>query len=109
MRHTFLLALCALALAACVGSTTPTSTVKGIGIVATTNTIAVGDTVRFTAIMQPPDLVPGGVAAIQWTSTNTAVATVAGGLVRGVSAGQAAIIASAGGYQAAAAIRVLAP
>ena len=100
----------AVALAACVGSTEPTSTAKGIGVQPPTATIAVGGTQQFVAFMTPPDLVPGGVAAIAWSSSDTRVATVSNaGLVTGVAAGQTAINITAGQYRAAASIRVLAP
>ncbi len=110
--HTFMgagtLAL-ALALGACVGSTTPTSTVTGFVVAPTSAVISVGDTVRITAFMSPPDLVPGGLGAVQWSSSSPQIASVAGGLVRGVGAGQATILATAGQYRAGASIRVLGP
>ncbi len=100
----------ALALTACVGTTEPTSTFKGIGILPPTATIAVGSTQQFTAIMTPADLVPGGLSAITWSSSATSVATVSNsGLVTGVSAGVATINIAAGQYRAAASVRVLAP
>lgn len=100
----------ALALAACVGTTEPTSTIKGIGILPPSAFIAVGERQQFTAVMTPPDLVPGGLSAITWSSSDTHVATVSNaGLVTGMAAGQATISISAGQYHAAASLRVLAP
>ncbi len=99
-----------LALAACVGTTEPTSTIKGLGIVPATAVIAVGGTQQFTAIMTPADLVPGGLSAISWSSSATSVATVSNaGVVTGVSAGVATINIVAGQYHAAASVRVFAP
>ncbi len=99
----------ALTLGACVGTTTPTQSVTGFWVGPTSALIVVGDTVRITANMSPADLVPGGLASVTWRSTNVQVATVANGLVKGVGAGQTTIVAAAGQYQAAAAVRVVAP
>ncbi len=111
-KHTFLggcaLAL-GLALAACVGTTEPTQTSTGLVVVPTAAVIAVGDTIRLTPFMSPPDLVPGGLASVTWASSNTQVATVADGLVKGVGAGQATVVATAGTYHAGVGIKVLAP
>ncbi len=99
----------ALALGACVGSTEPTTSATGFIVGPTSALIAVGDTVRITAFMSPPDLVPGGLAAVTWSSSDTHIATVTGGLVKGVAAGQVTILATAGSYHAAANVRVVAP
>ncbi len=111
-KHTFLggcaLAL-GLALAACVGTTEPTQSATGFIVRPTAAIIAVGDTLRITPVMSPADLVPGGLASVTWLSSNTQVATVTDGLVKGVSGGQATIVATAGTYHASAGIKVLAP
>ncbi len=110
--HTFIggcvLAL-ALTLGACVGTTEPTQTTTGFAVAPTSALILVGDTVRITPFMSPPDLVPGGLDAVRWSSSDVQVATVANGLVKGVGAGNATILATAGSYHAAASIRVVAP
>ncbi len=110
--HT-LLGACALALTlalgACVGTTEPTQTATGFIVGPGSAVIAVGDTVRITAYMAPPDLVPGGLASVQWSSSDVQVATVAKGLVKGVGPGQATIVATAGQYHGASSIRVLGP
>ncbi len=111
-RMSTLLTACglALALAACVGTTEPTTSAKGIGISPPSAVIAVGGTQQFTAVMTPADLVPGGLSAIAWSSSATSVATVTNsGLVTGVGAGVASINITAGQYHAAASIRVFAP
>ena len=99
----------ALALGACVGTTEPTITATGFIVAPTSALIAVGDTVRITAFMSPADLVPGGLASVRWSSSDTHIATVDSGLVRGTGAGQATIQATAGQYHASAGVRVVAP
>lgn len=99
----------ALALGACVGTTEPTASVRGFTVAPSSALLAVGDTVRITPFMSPPDLVPGGLAAVTWTSSDTHTATVTGGLVKGLAAGQATILATAGSYHAVANVRVVGP
>ncbi len=99
-----------LALGACVGTDTPTSTAKGLFVQPASTVIAAGATQQLTVIMSPPDLVPGGLSAVTWSSSDTHVATVSNaGLVTGVAAGVATITANAGQYHASAGVRVLTP
>ena len=72
--------------------------------------MVVGDTMRLTAARYDGNgqLVPG--ASFTWQSNNAAVATVdANGLVRGVTAGQAAIRAISDGYEDTVAVTVTTP
>jgi len=108
-RQGLLVSALALALAGCTGTTMPNTGATGVFVQPTAATLVVGDTLRITAFMSPTDLVPGGVGAVQWRSSNAGVANVAAGLVTGMSAGQASITASAGQYSGSAQIRVLAP
>lgn len=64
--------------------------------------IAVGETVTLTASVTPADKA----SELTWKSSNEAVATVAGGVVTGVAAGEAKIIAAVGSVTAEATITV---
>lgn len=74
------------------------ATVTNITVSPTTASVAVGDTTFISAnvtVKQGADPVTAA-----WTSSNTAVATVSGGTVTGVSVGTATITATAGGKTA---------
>ena len=65
--------------------------------------LTVGETATLTAYVYPEDATD---KAVIWTSANTAVATVANGVVRAVSAGTTTITAKAGEHTATCTIRV---
>ena len=65
--------------------------------------LTVGETVTLTAYVYPEDATD---KTVTWTSANTAVATVANGVVRAVSAGTTTITAKAGEHTATCTIRV---
>ena len=69
-------------------------TVTGIGVIPSTVSVDVEDTVTLTATLTPA----GASGTITWTSSEETVATVNDGVVTGVSAGTATITASCGGY-----------
>jgi len=71
-----------------------------------TATLQPGQTFRFTTTYSGNPGTPGDAA---WHSSDGNVATVTGGIVRAVSAGQARIVAVWGGTQASAIVRVAGP
>ncbi|MCL2462933.1 MAG: Ig-like domain-containing protein, partial [Defluviitaleaceae bacterium] len=79
--------------------------VTGVTLDKNTASVAVGKTVTLTATVAPSDATNKAVA---WSSGNEAVATVANGVVTGVSAGTAAITATTadGGFTADCAVTV---
>jgi ABC-type glycerol-3-phosphate transport system substrate-binding protein len=88
----------ALALTGC-SSTTPSATVSSV--VVTGTTVGVGLTVQFTATATMSDGTTQNVtSAAAWQSSNPAVATVALGLVTGVTDGQTTITATYQGLSA---------
>lgn len=76
----------------------------GISLDKSTLSINVAEESQLTATLTPS----GASAIISWSSNNTAVATVANGTVRGVSAGTATITATAGSLSASCTVTVTA-
>lgn len=62
--------------------------VTGVSLSASTASVAVGSTTNLTATVSPSDATNKNVT---WSSSNTSVATVSGGVVSGVAAGNATI------------------
>ncbi len=85
------LALALVAFAAC-DNEPETVAATGISLDKTTASVAVGGTVTITATVTPED----STDAVTWTSDDEDVATVKGGVVTGVAAGEATITAKAG-------------
>lgn len=85
------LALALVAFAAC-GNGPETVAATGISLDKTTASVAVGGTVTITATVTPED----STDAVTWASDDEDVATVKGGVVTGVAAGEATITAKAG-------------
>jgi hypothetical protein len=70
--------------------------------------ILAGETFQFTITYSGDPALTGGTGGVIWYSSNEAVATVLpGGLVRGISRGEARIVAVWAGYQASALVTVL--
>ena len=74
-----------------------------------TATLQAGQTYRFTTTYSGNSALEGTPGSRTWYSSDEKVATVSGGLVRAVSAGQARIVAIWGGTQASALITVTGP
>ena len=72
-----------------------------------TATLRYGETMQFTTTHGGKLGSAGG--AVAWQSSDESVAVVRNGLVRGVSDGQALIVASSGAYQSTAVVTVVAP
>ena len=89
------------------GGTTPVTpvAVTGVTLDKTTASIEEGKTVTLTATVAPADATN---KAVTWESSNTAVATVANGVVKGVAKGTATITVKTvdGGFTATCAITV---
>ncbi len=83
-------------------------TVKTVVVTPSTANVTVGATVTLgvTLVDSVNVAVPGAIAT--WSTTNAAVATVAAGVVTGVTAGTANIIATSNGHADTAAITVIA-
>lgn len=71
--------------------------VTGVALDKSTDTVEVGSTTTLTATVSPPDATD---PSVSWSTSNSSVATVSGGVVTGVSAGTARITATTtdGGY-----------
>ncbi len=82
-----------------------TVAVTSVTLDKTEASIAVGASVTLTATVTPTDATN---KTVEWTSSDTSVATVSGGTVTGVKAGTATITATAGGKKAEATITVTA-
>lgn len=76
------------------------SSVTDLDVSPTTASVAVGETTTLTTTTTPAD------AGVIWTTSNSGVATVAGGVVTGVRAGVAVITATAGTYSASCTVTV---
>lgn len=79
--------------------TTGTVHVTGVSLDKATDTIEAGETTILTATVSPSDATD---KSVSWSTSNSAVATVSGGVVTGVGAGTARITATTtdGGYTA---------
>ena len=74
-----------------------------------TVTLQPGQTFRFTTTYSGNPALVGTPGDAAWQSSDEKVASVAGGLVRAVSGGEARIVTIWGGYQATALVRVAGP
>ena len=74
-----------------------------------TATLQPGQTYRFTTTYSGNPALQGTPSSVTWYSSDDKVATVSGGLVRAVNAGQARIVAIWGGTQASALMTVTGP
>ena len=88
------------------GSTSVTVSVAKVTLSQAAATLTVGDTLRLTATVAPDSATN---KAVTWTSSDTAVAAVANGLITAVTAGTATIIAATadGGKTATCALTVV--
>jgi uncharacterized protein YjdB len=84
-------------------------TVTRIDLSPTSASVLVGKTSSFTATPKDVDGATVTGKTIAWSSSNTGVATVSGGVVTGVTAGTADITAAVGTVQAKATVTVMAP
>ena len=92
--------------AACVVTVTkPVVPVSGISLDFPSATVAVGSTVTLTATVEPANATD---KTVTWSSSNSAVASVAGGVVTAVAVGTATITAKAGQFTATCEITVIA-
>ena len=85
---------------------TPTPTPVAVTSVTLNQTLAelkVGETVILTAAVSPSNATD---KTVTWSSSNSGVATVSGGTVKGVAEGTATITASAGGKSATCSVKV---
>lgn len=85
-----------LILAACGGSA-PQPTINSIELSPATVSLEIGQTQTLTALAKDPGGQPLSGVSFTWVSTNPTVATVAGGTVTALAAGQTQITANAGG------------
>jgi hypothetical protein len=74
-----------------------------------TMTLQSGQTFRFTTTYSGNPALVGTPGDAGWHTSDANVATVTGGLVRAVAGGQARIVATWGGFQASAIVRVVGP
>ena len=74
-----------------------------------TATLKPGQTFRFTTTYSGDPALVGTPGEGAWHSSDESVATVSGGIVQGVAGGQARIVATWGGFQASAIVRVVGP
>lgn len=79
--------------------------VSGITLNKTSTSIEAGQTETLTATVLPAE---ADDKSVTWTTSNSGVATVSGGVVTAVAAGTATITASAGGYSATCEVTVTA-
>ena len=100
---TLFLALAAVMMVACgskedpVGPVDPTVAVTGVSLNQTSASLEIGGSVQLTATVSPSNATD---KTVSWTTSNTSVATVSGGLVKAVAEGSATITATAGGKSA---------
>lgn len=102
MKHSKFIALAAAAFMFAACEKTPEG-VTNVTLDQSTVQVEVGKTVTLTATVEP-----AGAAEVTWESSNTAVATVDGGVVTGVAEGTAIIAASADGKTASCIVTVVA-
>ena len=87
--------------------TIPTYPAGAFQVSPATATLQNGQTFRFTTTYSGNPALLGIPGDVVWHSSDEKVATVSGGIVRAVSAGQAQIVAVWGGTQAQASLRVM--
>jgi uncharacterized protein YjdB len=99
--------LAALLVAGCGGTEPKAPVLTTITVSITSSTVVTGGTAQATAIGQDQDGAIMTIASVGWSSNNSAVATVSNdGLVTGVGAGSAQIIATSGVVQGGVALNV---
>jgi uncharacterized protein YjdB len=74
-----------------------------------TATLQYGQTLRFTTTYSGNPALSATPGDVAWYSTDENVAPVSSGLVRGVSGGEARIVATSGGHRASALVTVAGP
>lgn len=97
-RHSLNAVLLTAVLSACTtGGPVPSATIKTIELSAASASLAVGQTTTLTAVARSAqgEIVPG--TDFAWKSSSATVASVAGGVVKGLTAGDTQITASANG------------
>lgn len=80
-----------------------TVAVTGVSLDKTSLDLSVGNTATLTATVTPANATDN---TVKWTSSATSVATVNGGIVTGIAAGTATIMAKAGSFTATCAVTV---
>ena len=93
------------AMAACGPQEDPVIAVSGITLSQSSVSIEEGATVSLTANVSPSNATD---KTVTWSSSNTGVASVAGGVVTGVAEGSATVTATAGGKSAKCEVKVTA-
>lgn len=91
------LALAVLLTASCGPKENPVIAVTGISLSQTSVSLEVGGSVSLTATVSPSDATD---KTVTWTSSNSGVASVSGGVVSALAEGTATITATAGGKSA---------
>lgn len=92
-------------MAACGPKEDPVVAVSGITLNQSSVTVEAGSTVSLTANVSPSNATD---KTVTWSSSNTGVASVAGGVVMGVAEGSATVTATAGGKSAKCEVKVTA-
>ena len=91
------------AMSACGPKEDPVVAVTGISLNQSSVSLEVGGTVSLTATVSPSNATD---KSVTWSSSNTGVATVAGGVVTAVAEGTASVTATAGGKSAKCEVKV---
>ena len=91
------------AMSACGPKEDPVVAVTGISLNQSSVSLEVGGTVSLTATVSPSNATD---KSVTWSSSNTGVATVAGGVVTAVAEGTASVTAAAGGKSAQCEVKV---
>ena len=91
------LALAVLSVVACGPKENPVVAVTGVSLSQTSVSLEVGGSVSLTATVSPSDATD---KTVSWTSSNSGVASVSGGVVTAIAEGTATITATAGGKSA---------